>query len=137
RGGGAGETFSARSSRSSVVSPMAETTTTTSLPSLCVRTIRSATFLMRSASCTEEPPYFCTTRATADLLSWPRESPCAASRADHHWCVREPHRVLVGTPPYRPPLAAQIGMNFATGRRRATRPTGANPPGGTAQPGGA
>jgi hypothetical protein len=50
RGGGAGDTWSARSSRSSVVSPMAEHTTTTSLPSLWVRTIRSATFLMRSAS---------------------------------------------------------------------------------------
>ena len=79
RGGGAGETWSARSSRSSVVSPMAETTTTTSLPSLCVRTIRSATFLMRSASCTDDPPYFCTTRATADLLSWPRGCAAAAS----------------------------------------------------------
>ena len=67
RGGGAGETCSARSSRSSVVSPIADTTTTTSLPSLWVRTMRSATFLIRSASCTEEPPYFCTTRATADL----------------------------------------------------------------------
>ncbi len=78
RGGGAGETWSARSSRSSVVSPMAETTTTTSLPSLCVRTMRSATFLMRSASCTDDPPYFCTTRATADLLSWPRGLPAAA-----------------------------------------------------------
>ena len=45
RGGGAGDTCSARSSRSSVVSPMAETTTTTSLPSLCVRTIRSGDLL--------------------------------------------------------------------------------------------
>ena len=68
RGGGAGETRSARSSSSSVVSPIAETTTTTSLPSLCVRTIRSATFLIRSASWTDDPPYFCTTSATADLL---------------------------------------------------------------------
>ena len=67
RGGGAGLTCSARSSSSSVVSPIAETTTTTSLPSLCVRTIRSATRLMRSASWTDDPPYFCTTRATADL----------------------------------------------------------------------
>jgi len=50
RGGGAGDTCWARSSRSSVVSPIAETTTTTSLPSLCVRTIRSATFMIRSAS---------------------------------------------------------------------------------------
>ena len=64
RGGGAGDTCSARSNSSSVVSPIADTTTTTSLPSLCVRTMRSATFLIRSASCTDEPPYFCTTRAT-------------------------------------------------------------------------
>ncbi|MEJ7702702.1 MAG: hypothetical protein WKF47_03065 [Geodermatophilaceae bacterium] len=32
-------------------------------------TIRSATRLIRSASATEEPPYFCTTSATAVLLS--------------------------------------------------------------------
>ena len=59
-----GETFSARSSRLSVVSPMAETTTTTSLPARRVSTMRSATRLIRSASATEEPPYFCTTSPT-------------------------------------------------------------------------
>src|SRR5215472_16474297 len=43
---------------------MAETTTTTEFPAFRVATIRCATRLMPSASATEEPPYFCTTRAT-------------------------------------------------------------------------
>lgn len=64
RGGGAGDTWRARSSRSSVVSPIAETTTTTSLPAFLVSTIRSATRRILSASATEDPPYFCTTSAT-------------------------------------------------------------------------
>ena len=65
RPGGSGLTWWARSSSSSVVSPIAETTTTTSSPALRAATIRSATRLMRSASATDEPPYFCTTSATA------------------------------------------------------------------------
>src|SRR4029077_11461501 len=65
RAGGDGDTCCARSISSSVVSPIAETTTTTSLPSLRVATIRSATRLMRSAVPTDEPPYFWTTRPTA------------------------------------------------------------------------
>ena len=68
RAGGDGETCWARSISSSVVSPIAETTTTTSLPSLRVATIRSATRLIRSAVPTDEPPYFWTTRPTATLL---------------------------------------------------------------------
>src|SRR6202012_3668116 len=63
RPGGAGVTWLARSSSSSVVSPIAETTTTTWLPARLVATMRLATRLMPSASATEEPPYFCTTRA--------------------------------------------------------------------------
>ena len=47
---------------SSVVSPIAEMTTTTSLPAAWVATIRRATRLMLSASATDEPPNFCTTR---------------------------------------------------------------------------
>src|SRR3954470_22933496 len=43
---------------------MAETTTTTSLPAFLVSTMRSATRRIRSASDTEDPPYFCTTSAT-------------------------------------------------------------------------
>src|SRR3954470_19434680 len=42
---------------------MAETTTTTSLPSFLAPTIRSATRFMCAAEATEEPPYFWTTRA--------------------------------------------------------------------------
>src|SRR5205814_1431921 len=64
RPGGSGLTWCARSSSSSVVSPMADTITHTSLPALRVATMRSATRLIRSASDTEEPPYFCTTSPT-------------------------------------------------------------------------
>ena len=67
RPGGSGDTCSARSISSSVVSPIAETTTTTSWPALRVSTIRWATRLMPSASATDEPPYFCTTRPTGVL----------------------------------------------------------------------
>ena len=68
RGGGSGVTCSARSRRSSVVSPMAETTTTTSLPALRVLTMRCATRLMPVASATDDPPYFCTTMPTVRSL---------------------------------------------------------------------
>src|SRR5690625_4587852 len=64
RCGWAGQTSPASSSSSSVVSPIAEATTTTSLPAFLVSTIRSATRRIRSADSTEEPPYFCTTSAT-------------------------------------------------------------------------
>ena len=64
RGGGIGETCSARSISSSVVSPIAETTTTTSWPARLASTIRWATRFTPSASATEEPPYFCTTMPT-------------------------------------------------------------------------
>src|SRR5215218_108403 len=63
RGGGSGETRLASATRSSVLSPMAETTTTTSLPAWRVATTRSATRRIRGASATEVPPYFWTTRA--------------------------------------------------------------------------
>ena len=64
RPGGSGVTCWARSSSSSVVSPMADTTTQTSLPALRVSTILRATRLMLSASANEEPPYFWTTKLT-------------------------------------------------------------------------
>jgi hypothetical protein len=54
------ETLWARSRRSSVVSPIAETTTTRSVPARRVLTMRSATFWMRSGEPTEVPPYFWT-----------------------------------------------------------------------------
>ena len=69
----------ARPVNSSVVWPMAETTTTTSCPSSRQRPIRSATALMRSTLPTEVPPNFWTRRAmgrasaTLDFLTW-----CAA-----------------------------------------------------------
>src|SRR5699024_2000963 len=64
RCGGDGQTWSARSRSSSVVSPIADATTTTSSPAFRVSTILSATRRIRSADSTEEPPYFCTTSAT-------------------------------------------------------------------------
>ena len=78
RGGGLEVTSSARRRRSSVDLPMAETTTTTSLPAARVRATWSATARMRSASPTEVPPYFCTTSAMATKLPDPEaafESP--------------------------------------------------------------
>src|SRR5215469_3715033 len=80
RPGGAGLTWFARSRSSSVVSPMADTTTTTRLPALRVATIRWATRLMPSASPTDDPPYFCTTRATAFPVP-----PLLARSTPQHW----------------------------------------------------
>ncbi len=79
RPGGTGLTWLARSSSSSVVSPIAETITTTSCPALRVFTIRSATRLMRSALATDEPPYFCTINATETSSAEPDlpAPPCA------------------------------------------------------------
>ena len=48
-----------------MVSPMAETTTTTSSPAFWASTTRRATRLMPSASATEDPPNFWTTSDTA------------------------------------------------------------------------
>src|SRR5450759_2285450 len=76
RPGGIGLTCLARSSSSSVVSPMAETTTQTSWPALRVSTILRATRLMLSASVTDDPPYFWTTRLTrCSRLKWTAERP--------------------------------------------------------------
>ena len=69
RAGGSGLTPSASSSSSSVLSPMAETATTTSLPSRLASTMRRATRLTAEASAREEPPYFCTTMPTDALLT--------------------------------------------------------------------
>src|SRR3954467_3868150 len=85
RPGGASVMACAWSIRSSVVSPIAETTTTTSLPSFLALTTRSATRFMCSAVATEEPPYFWTTRATgqqATVAGWttPRTG-CSAARS--------------------------------------------------------
>ncbi len=60
RGFGAGVSSRAMSMSSSVALPMADTTTTTSLPSRRAATTRSVTARIRSASATDVPPYFCT-----------------------------------------------------------------------------
>ncbi len=64
RAAGSLDTSWARRSRSSVVLPMAETTTTTSSPARRVRTMCSATARMRSGSATDVPPNFWTSRLT-------------------------------------------------------------------------
>jgi hypothetical protein len=58
RRSGFGEICLASARSSSVVWPIAETTTTTSCPSRLVRITRSATWRMRVASATLVPPYF-------------------------------------------------------------------------------
>src|SRR5688572_7134392 len=60
RRAGLSETCLAVASRSSVVSPMADTTTTTSCPCARVRMTRSATCVSFFTSATLLPPYFCT-----------------------------------------------------------------------------
>ena len=83
RRGGVGVTVRASANSSSVVLPIAETTTTTRLPSATVAATRSATRPSRAGSATLEPPYFCTTigftfaliRCTSlDSVSYPRYS---------------------------------------------------------------
>src|SRR5438034_9060372 len=64
RRAGLSVSFLARARSSSVVSPIADTTTTTSLPAAFVVATRSATLRILSTSATEEPPYFWTTMAT-------------------------------------------------------------------------
>jgi hypothetical protein len=58
RRAGASVTCRANCSSSSVVSPMAETTTTSSYPSARRAAIFAATCRIRSTSATDEPPYF-------------------------------------------------------------------------------
>src|SRR2546425_935604 len=61
---GSSVTLRARASSSSVVSPIAETTTTTCLPPARACATRAATPRIFSTSATEEPPYFWTMIAT-------------------------------------------------------------------------
>src|SRR5438128_8084099 len=68
RGCGLPETCVASSSSSSVVSPIAETTTHTWSPFAAAPTTRRATSRIRSGSATDEPPYFWTTRLTDQTL---------------------------------------------------------------------
>ena len=69
RGWGCGVTCWARSISSSVLSPMAETTTTTSWPAFFVSTMRRATRFTQVASATDEPPYFWTISDTSARTS--------------------------------------------------------------------
>jgi hypothetical protein len=61
RRSGLADTCFASDSSSSVVSPIADTTTTTSCPCARVRMTRAATFCSFATSATLEPPYFWTT----------------------------------------------------------------------------
>ena len=61
RPAGAAETWLASSISPSVVLPIADTVPTTRLPLSRMATMRLATFLILSASATEEPPNFITT----------------------------------------------------------------------------
>ena len=61
RGSGTSAICSAIAVRSSVVSPMADTTTMTSSPPSRARTTRSATAWIRSTDPTDVPPNFITT----------------------------------------------------------------------------
>src|SRR5660397_269775 len=60
RAGGSGEISRARAIKSSVVSPRADITATTEIPSFRAATIRRAALFTRSASATEVPPNFMT-----------------------------------------------------------------------------
>ena len=135
----------ARPSSSSVESPIAETTTTRSWPAARSRAIRRATRLMRSASATEEPPNFWTTRGAGRSGIGAGILPCAnrEPRPTLRW--RRPHRPAedrpcaststAGRPSSRSPaarstrprltLTADDGATFAAFRARATDPTGA------------
>src|ERR1051325_4106993 len=65
RGAGWGTIWWARATSESVVLPMAETTITSWLLR-ALSTARRATFLILSASATDEPPYFCTISAMVE-----------------------------------------------------------------------
>src|SRR6478736_7779627 len=139
RGSGSSVMAAARPRSSSVVSPIADTTTTRSLPAARSRAIRRATRLMRSASATEEPPYFWTTRGA---VCWDIERAFyrALSRDPTTRCLRWHHVVMCFDLDSRPPivpiaggaldgtsliLAGADGNRFLAFRARASEPTGA------------
>ena len=75
------QTWDARAMRLSVALPIAETTTTTSLPCRFVIWTFSATARMRSGSATDVPPYFWTIRATGPrAYRWAPGSPLGHSQ---------------------------------------------------------
>ena len=99
RPAGSAATSWASRSRSSVVLPIADTTTTTSLPARRVRTTCSATARMRSASATDVPPNFCTSKVTTPHRTGVRLHPrrkCRAHRAS--WAIHRPYGPSVDSP---------------------------------------
>src|SRR4051795_8596341 len=72
--------------------------------------MRSATFLIRSALSTEDPPHFCTTRATPTSSPAPLRRPGPPPRGR----VRAAPRTLVGSRGYRLRRAALTGLTDAT-----------------------
>ena len=78
RGSGTSAIWAAIASSSSVVCPIALTTTITSLPASRVRTTRSATAAIRSTDPTEVPPNFITTMGMP--VGTPAREPHESSR---------------------------------------------------------
>ena len=132
---GSSVTAAARPSSSSVVSPMALTTTTRSWPAARSRAIRRATRLMRSASATDEPPYFWTTRgagivahSTARASRRPPGPPASGgspasagapiTSGDYRWSVRAGGRAVCFDLDSRPPIPPIAGGALDAERRR-------------------
>ena len=136
---GLSQTCLARERRSSVVSPMAETTTTTSLPAALVAAMRSATFCIFCTSATDEPPYFWTTMGKGPPLSAILARPYGAVGAGQDSdrdCFRVAPFLLsskLGTrPPGRRPERPPRRTRERRGARRGThghaRPIPTRPP---------
>src|SRR5262245_8288918 len=118
RRSGFGDTCLASDSSSSVVSPIAETTTTTSWPSARVFITRSATLRILVTSATLEPPYFWTTIAITSIenchhrrvvagshvfLHRTRRRACGQRFARHHVVEAPADVALAHVAPRRPP----------------------------------
>ncbi len=129
RRGGDGVTERASANSSSVVLPIAETTTTTRRPLPTVSATRSATFPSRAASATELPPNFWTTiglsmsviRSLKDYTTRARLHRCVASSSSSSSAVAPPLRRA-----QRPKRAAALRRGRTSPRRRITPPTAPN-----------
>ena len=106
-----------------MVSPIALTTTQTSWPALRVATMRSATRLMRSASDTDEPPYFCTTRPMG-VESRGGYVPAVGARGDDvertpdgRWLVVDGRRWRATDPEIPEDVAAALLRELMSARR--------------------
>src|SRR5215210_5688436 len=122
RGSGVAVTSCAIARSSSVLCPMAETTTQTSKPCSFARTTRSATARTRSTLPTDVPPYFCTMmgRDTAVALVLPVGGSSVAAGAVSH---REPPEACKRRQDKNP--AGQPGAIRAAERRRVDERTDA------------